>query len=714
MTGFESFSLNINGSVLLLIALLLFLVFYGWYVYRFTLPEVSPFKRYLLMGLRIAVIITVLFLLFEPVANLFFKKELKPVNIVAFDNSASIRSGKDSVQKVAEMKQIMERYAAAASQFNFHFIEFSGSAETIESDSLMQLQFSGKATDMSAATGYTDKDLQPASLTIVSDGIINKGINPLSTAENSPYPVFTIAIGDTSAKRDAAIKNILHNEVVYAGTVSPVTVYILSNGFSGSPVEVRLYEDDRQVGSANITLQDAGINTAAFEYKPAAPGEKKLTASVQLLEGDEQPANNKKISYIKVLDDKVNVLLFAGYPSSDVTFIKSALAADTALSVNSLTQISAGKFLEGAYSPAVLENADIVFLLNFPAAETPQNILDDIRKQIGPNRKPFFLQVTPFSDLRKFRDMQTLFPVELVRGGDAKREILPELNPEFRLHPIIRAAAESNAASVNALPPVIQPGWELRAKTGTIVLMTSRLNNVKLPDPMLVLQSFGRMRSIFFSGSEIWKWKLRSSSAFGFDRFIQGSVKWLASMEDKKLLEIKPVQKLFSESEEIEFTAELVDESFEPLTGENISLRIKKGSFVRELIMSEAGFGLYEGVFENIPAGEYTYYGDVKRDGKIFSADSGRINIGEIDLEQLNLRTDGPLLAALAIYTGGKTYTPANYNEVFPEYERLLQSRIKTTTEVKEYRIWANEYILFFLVLLLSIEWFIRKRAGML
>lgn len=714
MSELQNFTLSINGQILILLFLLLLLGLYGWYVYRFTIPEVSPVKRYTLMGLRIIIFCVVVFLMFEPVANLFFNKEVRPVNIVAFDNSASIRSGKDSIQKTESVRKMISDFTNEAAKYNFNFVEFSGEAYALEGDSLSLIDFSGKSTNLSSATGYSPADGIPASLTLITDGIINKGANPLSAAENSPYPIFTISVGDTAAKKDVTIKNILHNEVVYTGSKSPITVYLLSNGFSGESAEIRLYEDDKQIEIKKITLSDAAINTVTFDYTPNSPGEKKLTASAEVLSGDEQPANNKSIVYIKVLDDKINILLLAGYPSADLKFIRSAISTDTSLTVTSLTQISAGKFLEGEFNKELLNKADVLYLINFPGTETPAALLEEIRLQVTLKGKPFFLQITPYSDLQKFRTMIPYLPVELVRSGEGIREIFPELNTEYRLHPVIRSAAEINPASVNSLSPVLQPGWVLKAKPGATVLLTSRVNNVKLPDPMMVLQSLGSRRNIFISGADLWKWKMQRNPLFSFDRFIQGTIKWLASLEEKKLLEIKPTQKIFSEYENIEFTAELVDESFEPLTSENISLRIQQGSFNRELIMTEAGNGLYEGIFENIPAGEYRFFGSVKRDGKVFAADSGRINIGEIDIEQLNLRTDAPLLAALAVYTGGKYYDSNNYEEIFKEYAKLIASRTQMTEEVKEYRIWSNQYILILLILLLSVEWFIRKRSGML
>lgn len=130
--------------------------------------------------------------------------------------------------------------------------------------------------------------------------------------------------------------------------------------------------------------------------------------------------------------------------------------------------------------------------------------------------------------------------------------------------------------------------------------------------------------------------------------------------------------------------------------------------------MNELGRGLYETMTDQLPSGDYRYKGTVERNGQLYAADSGRINIGEIDFERSNLTADANFLSALAFYSGGKYYSSKNYDDVFSEYTRLDLKKAPVKSSFDEHRIWSNIYILMVIVLLLSAEWFIRKRAGML
>ncbi|MCK6613413.1 MAG: hypothetical protein L6Q47_04200 [Ignavibacteriaceae bacterium] len=716
MNELRDAALDITGSWPWLIFLLLLLGIYAWFSYRFTLPVVSKAKRYLLLCIRAVVVLLILFLMFEPVLSLFYETRLQPVHYVAIDRSASLGSGKDSADKATLMKDITGQFSSKSGDVNFRYILFDGQAEFAENEQLAALTYTGNATDMEAVINAIPDDVPAASLTIISDGIINKGGNPLTRADRLGYPVYTIGAGDTSRKKDVSIRSIIHNETVYAGTETKINVTVSSFGFSGEALTVSLYEDNKLISSEIVTLTTDGITSVLFSYKPSAPGEKKITAEVTAPKGDEQPGNNKKVAYINVLTDKLKVHLIAGFPSSDVSFIRAALQTDTSLKVTSLIQIAQGKFLEGNYSKADAEKADILFLINFPAAETSPQMLEDIRSILAGKNTPFYILLPPFTDAQKLRVLAPYLPFDVImaQNGGNKEGILPNLNEAFKLHPVIRAGAGSVPGSINGLPPIVQPGWVLRNKAGALPLITIRQNNVTLDDPMLTAMSLGKLRVIAFNGANLWRWKLNTNEAFDFDNFIIGIARWLASAEERKLLTVKPVKKLFSENEAVEISAELLDESRNALEGEEITLTLSSQNVQREYIMNELGRGLYEIVTDQLPPGDYKYKGSVTRNGRLYAADSGRINIGEIDFERSNLTADANFLAALAFYSGGKYFHGSNFTGIFNEYSRLDQKKAPFKSTVDEHRIWSNIYILICIILLLSAEWFMRKRAGML
>jgi len=53
-----------------------------------------------------------------------------------------------------------------------------------------------------------------------------------------------------------------------------------------------------------------------------------LSVQLSTLKDEFTAANNKQISYVNVLSNKIKVLLLASSPSSDLTFIKKSLSKE--------------------------------------------------------------------------------------------------------------------------------------------------------------------------------------------------------------------------------------------------------------------------------------------------------------------------------------------------------------------------------------------------
>ena len=210
----------------------------------------------------------------------------------------------------------------------------------INSDSLDKISFKEGSTNFSNIFENIANDKNNVSAAVIlSDGVITDGSNPIYMAEKSGIPIYTVGVGDTAKRKDVEIKNVIYNEFIYAETPTALTAAIVNDGFANRTVNLSFYENDLLLQQQNITLSPDGIQNIQLNYTPKTSGEKKLAISLSGIEGEYSKANNRKVFYINVLSNKVKVLLLAGSPSSDLSFIKNTLLTDNNLSVNSITQI---------------------------------------------------------------------------------------------------------------------------------------------------------------------------------------------------------------------------------------------------------------------------------------------------------------------------------------------------------------------------------------
>ena len=347
-----------------------------------------------------------------------------------------------------------------------------------------------------------------ASVTIVSDGVITEGTTPIYSAAKLGIPVFTVGIGDSTKKNDIEIKNVLNNEFIYAQTPTIILATILNKGFSGKSSQISLFEDGQLIEQKGLLLDASGVNSISFDYTPKQSGEKKLTLKISNQSGESTFLNNQKVFYINVLSNKINVLLLAGSPSADLTFIRNSLSADQNLKVNTLTQISAGTFLE-QNPQSKLDSAEIIYLIGFPTNLSSDDFMKQLSNKLENRNTPFFILLSGDVDLNKLNRISGLLPfsVQMINKNYL------QVQPDIQLNELSNPVLQNNLISDwNNLPPISQPIVSLTIKPESKILAKVRINNQPKNNPLIVSRSFGSKRSLAVIGKDIWKWKLQTAT----------------------------------------------------------------------------------------------------------------------------------------------------------------------------------------------------------
>ncbi|NMB82547.1 MAG: hypothetical protein GYA14_12090, partial [Ignavibacteria bacterium] len=99
----DKFHIVLNGNPLFIVIGSLALIIYTWYIYKFTIPQISSFLKYVLIFIRSIVITLILFLIFEPQLTINNSEKIEPVNYLFIDNSSSMAI-KDSADRIGLIK----------------------------------------------------------------------------------------------------------------------------------------------------------------------------------------------------------------------------------------------------------------------------------------------------------------------------------------------------------------------------------------------------------------------------------------------------------------------------------------------------------------------------------------------------------------------------------------------------------------------------------
>jgi hypothetical protein len=551
------------------------------------------------------------------------------------------------------------------------------------------------------------------SVVIISDGIINDGIDPTYQAEKLPIPIFTVGIGDPTEKKDISIHNVLNNQYIYADKPTTIEVSVKNTGFANQNSRLTFYEENKIIDSKDVLLSETGLNKISFAYKPTGGGEKKLSVNISGLAGEATTSNNRKIFYINVLDTKLKVCLVAGSPSEDVSAISEALSADKNIQMRKLIQLSSNKFWNDA-RPSLIDSSDILFLVDFPSATSPQQLLDKVLYSIYDQNKPFFIMVTNRINFSKLNLFYKALPFSIDRVTSELVQTQPEI-----LSDVFATNFSTDNSKIdiwNNLPPVTQMNAQFPIKAGTNVLVKSKVRNFPVSNPLIVTKGLGSQRAFAILAGDIWRWQLQSAekNPLFFVNFINNIVKWLSVSSQKKQFTITTDKKAYSPGEQINFTASLYDQTFKAVDTSKIEMQISQNEKRYNVSFIPLGNGLYSSEFTATESGDYRFEAAAKFNGTLLKSDIGRFSIGEEQIEKTDTRMRPEFLESLAKSANGEYYSINNYSSLLNKLTEINSSPSKEVFSKSEYQLWSDEWMLIAVIILFTAEWFLRKRWGML
>lgn len=710
MFNIHDFSLQLTANPLTIIIGSLVLALFSFWMYRITIPKLNSFTKWFLLILRAVTLILLMILIFEPLLLIKTVEIIKPEILLFADNSKSIKTDSKSVEL---MKGILNDFNKSSISGSVKIFEFSDSVRN--AGERFSPTFSGRNTDFSnimASLSKSEKNI--AATVIVSDGIITNGTDPVNTAENLSYPFFTIGLGDTTKKKDISILNIIYNKTILAGSNADFLVSLEQIGFKGESTSLSLYEDNQLIEEKSLSLDENSTNTSILTYVPRKSGDRKITIKVKEMSGETNILNNTKTFYLKVLENRNNVLIIAGAPHPDVSFIKNSLQIDTSLKVKVLIQLSSEKYLGVTNIQPLIDSANTLFLVGFPSSNTSNNLLEKVRSIIKKGT-PFFIIINSYTDLTKLKSMDENLPFSVSRISNGTMMIQPSIVPNQSRNPIISNSDIQTENSWDNLPPVSSVNWEIKPKAESETIANQKINNTVINIPLLLTRDLGTKKSASLHAFDIWKWKLQKAKSGStlFDRFILNIQRWLSVSETRKQVRIETNKQIYLTDEKVIFFAEVYDKSYNPLSDALVKVNAVNSGEKTEIIFNHVKDGIYSSDFYPKKSGDYYFEGEALLNNAKIGNDDGRFSISKQDPELINTYINQDLLRLLSSQTNGRFYLNSDYKNIFYELEKLLKKTSSEKIKSFEFPLLANEYLLILIILLFAIEWFIRKRNGL-
>ncbi len=686
----------------ILLCLALGIVYTAILYYRENKFESSP--RYAIYGLALLRFLSsslIAFLLLQPLLKKQKEETKDPKVIILEDKSTSV-SYATSKEELLIYNQGIERLnEELGEKYDIIRLNFGSNVSLNPLDSTNSL-----GSNLAQAIHYLDDnyaDQNIGSVILSSDGIYNQGKNPLYQKLRIKAPLNTILLGDTSIRRDISIQNVLHNKIAYLEDKFVIEVQIDAKQCALKNTQLSVSKVN---GNKSTRLNSTRLNinsnneflTHSFELKAENSGIMHFRINVTEIEGETTLTNNVRDIFVEVLDAKQSILILADAPHPDLSALNQSITNNKNYEVDT-------RFI-GDTKDVIWKDIDLVILHNLPSEH---NDLSTIVKNLDRLKTPRLYIAGANTNLFKLNNIQTI--TKYNGNSNSLEDIQPAINNQFKLFDL----SEDLKKFLNAVPPLKSTFGSYNEENLSSPLLYQKIKKIKTNYPLLSFSDISGIKSGVWNAEGIWKWRFydfqETQSFDRFNTFIGQLIQYLTVKNDKRRFRVNIAKRNFLESENIIFDAQLYNNSFELINEPDVEISIynqdqKEYPFTFSKISNY--YSLNCGKLEN---GIYTYKASVNFNNERLTS-SGQFSISDVQLEQYNLRADKNLLSALSDKYNGKMYDVHSIEDL---KEQILRNEnmkpiIFTSNSTESLLHWKWMFLI--ILLLLSIEWFLRRYWG--
>ena len=663
------------------------------------------------------------------------KKEHKvpPAIAILVDTSRSMgQSGSnEKASRLDEVKSLLEEgphplLKSLNERFDVRLYGLGASLRTFETDDLARLNAEGTKGNLNDALREVNR--KSALAILFSDGNLKwDGSHP------SPLPLIIVPVGNPGEYKDILIKTIKAPSLAFRGREVVIDVTIKSYGYTGLMLPVLLINGSKLLTVKNIRLPGPpGEVTASLSFIPEEVGEKNLSVSIPQQFGESLVSNNSLNLSIKVVRDKIRILMVSGSPSMNYRFMRTALKNDPSVDLLSFVILRTPSDIinvptqEQSLIPFPVETLfskeiktfDLLIFDNFPySLYLSPHHLESIREYVrggggfamigGPylvNEESYTM--TPIGEILPVR-----FSGE--EGYRRDSQVGVRLSRAGVTHPITQSPSEiggdenSPANFWREMPPL--DGMNLlEPKSSATVLLESAGG---IPWPILTVSSFGKGRVLALATDYSWKWLAgmvaKGKGNLAYLRFVDRMVRWLTKDPSLDSVQINLPENAGAAGQEIEVRIQLREEDLSPNLRSMVSFSVFNPDGLKtESKTKPTGHpGEYLGSFLPQQGGIYK----LRVETPANQLEESLVVAGPLD--SLDAAPNHEQLSALAASSGG-TYLSESDN-LLEEIEGLARKGEARFIEESHSSVWATPYVMILVLTFLVIEWYYRRRWGL-
>ncbi len=717
-----------------------------------------------LLLLRFGAIMALLLVLFKPAISvqptIGESRLLLPILV---DRSASMAAA-DQAGLPDRYRQTVGALASQEQRLDEHFrvvwLHFAADCREVENvEELAGLSPSGEgtdATDISAAlrrAGVNSSAEELAGIILISDGLHNAQGNVLSTASESPVPIYTLGVGsrdEKSASRrnvrllsaDAPIEAIKNN-------VTTITATLKLTGWANIPSRIVLAEDGKEVADKQVlTESNAETITVQMKWTPGEPVADKKNADIRKLKITVEPNDaeattddNTAELHVLITTPRIRVLYVEGTMRPEYK-LHRALAQDPNIQSISMVRDRRNHFLvQGKIDGKTLASLprtdedfamfDVIILGDLDRTFLGHDQMERIRKFVNDGKALLMLGGRNSFGPGGYAGtpIETALPVFCGSRNQPQEStmFIPQLTAVGAVSPIFADLGEffpsPSKQATKSIPKLLGCVTVPRAKpAANVIAIHPTRRNANGPLIVLAVQQFGAGRSAAFTADTTWKWDLRmrpTGADSPYHRFWGQFIRYLAGVDKTGMTGTPSVLARLStayvkQDEELKITAQVKDSDAKPVNIASVTAAIREEGKQKEAsqvtLNPSAGAGMYGASYRPATDGKYIVTITAKdKNGEIIAADQLPLIVAAHSKETDRLARNDVTLRAIAKLRDGRYVELTKLPEVVDELIRQRAASMPAPPPEKQYSLYNFTLLFLAFVALLTTEWILRR-----
>lgn len=723
----------------------------------------SPWRWSAVVGLRSAAVATALILFLQPAVEL--RQVAREPNRIAIvvDQSSSMELSDDQGRRTRR-EHTRDVLDASTDVFESwgraHLLDFYTFADGLASSSqavIATTPSEGEKTLLRQALEEIRKRYQGdelAGVVLISDGVATGDLAEIGEGEFSDFareldaPIHTVWAGKKGLK-DVAVSELRADEFAFVRTVTRVEAIITTTGYERKRIPVTLSSDGKAMRRKWIEVGPGETSVSAvFEFTPSHVGKYVYKISVPVDEDEAVIENNSSWFVIRVIRDKIRVLLVTGQPSWDVRALRGMLKQNPNVDLISFFILRTPEDIKQASNDELslipfptrelfqqeLPSFDLVIMQNFNYG--PYGIgryLENIRSYVEGGGGLMMLggALSFGSGHYSNTPIAKALPVELPHHLDKPDELLnvqrfqPRLTELGSIHPVtaLRYETADNQSVWKSLPALEGVNMVLRAKKNAAVLAVHPTLHDKsnAAMPVIIAGDYGEGRSLAVTTDSLWRWDFIAAATPGNDgrhylKLWDNAIRWLIQDPELRYLRVDSDKVSYSPNTSARLNFRLLDQDYSPLAQGTIQLRISRGfdpakleEITSEVLTAddtgEASFEL-----EAVESGVYRVESSATVRGRKVTAKDIFL-VHEAATEHMRPAANDSILRMLSQISEGDFL---GHIDALPENLDFIAPKVVRVDKRSDVALWSQPWLLLCAFLFLGLEWVLRQRSGSL